>query len=210
MLSDEEKAHIRAEEIFRIEVRHFLEPAKSRTQKFLAFLNSNLGLWIISAVFVSGISATYSSYSARVAEARQTQESVRRLDIEITRRLEKLSVLDEGVITFTQKQTARAAISGTTEDDPRVGLLGDFRPIFREFEGRSLFALIWELQRSVPSGEKLEIAVPLQESKTVENVLSWVDLAEAVGDEDSKWKMRPEKLKDFAATEAKLRIARWK
>jgi hypothetical protein len=82
--------------------------------------------------------------------------------------------------------------------------------VFPEFDGRSLFALIWELQRSVPSAESSELTIPLQESRTVENALSWMAMVEPVGEEDSTWRMDAAKLKDFAAAESKLRISRWK
>jgi hypothetical protein len=54
MLTEEDRARIRAEEIFRVEVRRGEEADKlhpsGRTQVWL-FLNSSLGVWVLSFYF---------------------------------------------------------------------------------------------------------------------------------------------------------------
>ena len=87
-LSPEEKDRIEAEEIVRQEVIKRADAPKTLSDKLLKFLNSGLGLWLLSAVFVSGFSTIYSMVrDAHVAETRQLEAS-RKLTLEVSHRKE--------------------------------------------------------------------------------------------------------------------------
>ena len=133
MLNVHEQERIRAEEIFRDEVRKSLAAPSSRTEKVGAFLNSPLGLFLLSAVFLSGLSALATRWYETQQHKAATSENVRRLDIEIGRRLERLPILLEPIVTYTQLHSAREAIIGKHDSDPDVGRLGEFEAIFPEF-----------------------------------------------------------------------------
>jgi hypothetical protein len=174
-LSDEDRGRLRAEEIFRAEVQRSLCAPKSQLQRLLAFLNSSLGLWILSALFITGLSTTYSAWSAKQAERRRSEDAIRRLDIEIAHRIESISIIGDGVVTFTQLHSAKAALRGASEARPEVGELGDYRPIFIEFNGRSLFSLIWELQRTLPQSERVAVQPALTQARRLEVAFSWME-----------------------------------
>ncbi|UII20846.1 hypothetical protein [Fulvivirga ligni] len=58
MLNQSDKERIKAEEIFRNEVRKELEQGK-KNSKFWVFLNSSFGIFILSSVLIGGLSFGY-------------------------------------------------------------------------------------------------------------------------------------------------------
>jgi hypothetical protein len=105
VLTEEEKSRIRAEEIFRDEVRRELETKQppSRAQKIWTFLNSSLALWFLSSVVLAGLTTAVTSYQARHTEHLRKAESERRLDTEISSRIG----LALRVVRVQQAQVAR-------------------------------------------------------------------------------------------------------
>ncbi len=208
-LVDSDRKRLVAEEIFRTEVRQSLQPSMTRSQRVLSFLNSNLGLWLLSALFVTGLSTAYSAWSTRATAKRVAEESLRRLDFEIEHRMECLSVLDDGIITFTQLETAKGALSGTNAARADVGDLGEFMPIFIEFKGRSLFSLIWEQQKLVPVSEQAALEIPLEQVRNLASAFDWMVMHAPVGDEDSKWRVQPEKESELKNMLSRILAKRW-
>lgn len=91
-LSDEDKARVRAEEVFRHEVRSELEKAKDqpgRGERLLAFLNEPVILWLLSSIVVGLITWQYTLWQERQAQRQQVQAEVRNLDLEIHGRLRR-------------------------------------------------------------------------------------------------------------------------
>jgi hypothetical protein len=91
-LSDEDKARVRAEEVFRHEIRSELEKAKdqpSRGERLLAFLNEPVILWLLSSIVVGLITWQYTLWQERQAQRQQVQTEVRNLDLEIHGRLRR-------------------------------------------------------------------------------------------------------------------------
>lgn len=89
-LPEEEKAHIQAEEIFRLAARHELEarePVSSRQGRLWRILNSSFVLWFLSSVVVATIAAGFAKYQAGRTERIRQVETIRRLDTEIADRL---------------------------------------------------------------------------------------------------------------------------
>ena len=93
-LSDEQKAHIRAEEIFREAVRREPKPGSatnSLTTKIIKWFNQPLGIWFLSAVLVTGISEAHKSYQSRQAKVKseiESQMATRRARLELIRKLD--------------------------------------------------------------------------------------------------------------------------
>jgi hypothetical protein len=90
-LSDDDRARVRAEEIFRSEVRSQLANRErpSRGARLLEFLNQPVILWLLSSVVVGLISWQYTRWEERQAQQRQIQAEVRNLDLEIHGRLRR-------------------------------------------------------------------------------------------------------------------------
>ena len=90
MLSEEEKAKIRAEEVYRQELRQALERGDRgpfMREKLWSLLNSSFVLWFLSSIVVTALTASYGVYQrARDDEVRRL-ELQRRLDTEISGRI---------------------------------------------------------------------------------------------------------------------------
>jgi hypothetical protein len=80
MLSNKEKERIKEEEIFRAKVQKGLAVPQN---KLIKFLNSSLGIWLLSTLVLGFYGWAYSSYQT----SQQNEEIVRKLDIEIEARL---------------------------------------------------------------------------------------------------------------------------
>src|ERR1700730_14815893 len=90
MLSNEERNHIRAEEIFRAEIRESIaQQPRTTWKRFLKFLNTGVGLWLLSTVALGSITTIYSSWKTEDANSRQVRNRKGRLTIEIDYRISR-------------------------------------------------------------------------------------------------------------------------
>jgi hypothetical protein len=98
MLADEEREHIRQEEIFRQEVRRAIEErhVKSRV-KLWRFVNTSFGIWLLSTVAIGLISWSYTNWTEAKEKQRTTQELIGKLDLEIVARARNFESLLESV-----------------------------------------------------------------------------------------------------------------
>lgn len=170
MLSDNEKSVLREQEVFRKEIRDELSPPKQNSARGRAWevLNSNFGMWLLSAVLLSGLGTLYTRYQTGVDEARKNAEAERvesnrvselrdRLKLEISfrlstalSRLNKIDKMQQRAAQEDQKKYIQRALAPlalpTSDSEP---------PLFPEFKAFSGIALVAELRRHVPDGEKL-------------------------------------------------------
>jgi hypothetical protein len=209
MLSEADRERVRLEEVFRDEVRKSLHQPKTVGQRVFDFFNSSLGIFILSAILLGGLSAAVTRWSESHQKQAQDRETIRRLDIEIAYRVQHLPILSSGVITFTQLHTAKGALLGKPEQHPRVGKLGEFEPIFPEFYGRTLFFLIWELQRTLPPEQRAQFEVPLAQTRLLPSFLDKMHLVKPVDGEDSQWAMPEKEREPFRVTVSAIRLGRW-
>jgi hypothetical protein len=90
MLLEEEKNRIRAEEVFRQEVRREIETgmAKQSTGKqFWSVLNSSFALWFLSSVVIASLTTVVTMYQKSHSEQMQKTDIQRRLNMEISSRI---------------------------------------------------------------------------------------------------------------------------
>lgn len=90
MLTEEERARIRAEEVFRLETRRELEASKPRPsyrEQLWALLNSSFALWFLSSVVLASLGSAYARYQTGQLEQARKVEIKRRLDTEISNRI---------------------------------------------------------------------------------------------------------------------------
>jgi hypothetical protein len=135
MLSDDEKARIREEEIFRAEVQKSLIAKPSG--RLLSFLNTSLGIWLLSTLVLGLFGWTFAQWQA----TRANEEQIRKLDAEIETRLE----------------AANAYLSSATPENALLILLnppGAERALLPEFVNRNLKSLLYELHDRVPFWER--------------------------------------------------------
>jgi hypothetical protein len=145
MLSSEEKNRIRAEEVFRQEVRRELSTKKDG--KLLTFLNSALGIWLLSTIVVGLLSWSYTVWRDSRASASQTAETIRRLDAEIASRIHFLQSYLPSVQKREDFWTALWMI-----EQPRDAHLT--LTVFPEYNSRGLTSLLWELRTLTPELQK--------------------------------------------------------
>src|SRR5205085_6480327 len=95
MLTDLEKEKIRLEETYRNEVKEVLQEKNIKKpffDKVISFLNTSLGLWLLSAIFVSGGVKLYEDYKANSEDKKKTNEAIAKLDLEISYRYSRILV----------------------------------------------------------------------------------------------------------------------
>lgn len=154
MLTDEEKEKIKLEEAYRAEVREFYK-TKAPKKSFLSFIprffNSALGLWLLSAIFLTGGVKLYEDYKADKADIRKTNEEIDKLELEIGYRYSKVLVnLYDLSFDSLQPQLSR---DQRIEEVRRVALgIGESKNsenifLFTEYSNWSLLALLAEENR---------------------------------------------------------------
>ena len=84
MLTDDEKRHILLQEQYRAEVRDNIDSAQTRGA-LSRFVNSNFGLWLLSAVFITGLGGAVTWYTNYLTERSRIRDRVERFRA-VTRR----------------------------------------------------------------------------------------------------------------------------
>jgi hypothetical protein len=148
MLSSDDKKRIRAEEIFREEVRR--EVSRKKEAGILSFLNSSLGIWLLSTIVVGVFSWSYTVWKESRSHAQESQEKIRRLDTEIAGRVRFL----EGYLPSVKKREDfwLALWAVDQPGDSRLSVT-----VFPEYHSRGLTALMWELRSNLPASESASI-----------------------------------------------------
>jgi hypothetical protein len=154
VLSEAQAQQIRAEEVFRDEIRKSLVPRETGGKKVLAFFNSALGIFLLSSVALTGATTWHAQHAAERQASTTRDEQQRRLDVEIAYRLTLLAPLTVSQFSFTELHNERGAMRGKVRRDPQIGDLAPYEPIFPEFLGRSLYALIWECRGNLPEDQR--------------------------------------------------------
>jgi hypothetical protein len=136
------------------------KPARRETKRerpLIQFLNSALGLWLLSTLFLSIGSWLYAEWSQSRAEAARRHEQMEKLDTEISSRLDNGSLL---LTLFRDVRDLERPHAAPFGDLPERVLLPprDGSGVFTEFAGRNLRSLLVEL-RSVMKGEPDEVCI---------------------------------------------------
>lgn len=158
---------IRREEIYRDEVRRALErsPPPTRRGRAWAFLNSSLGLWLLSAVGLTGLTSAYTAIEGRVTAAQAQAQQVARLDLEIEWRLSQflsqlrdLSAPDSRspvrLAPDHSMDEVRAAWANLVSCPDTTCSAARSSGVHPEMERRNLLSLLVELQKLSPEGRE--------------------------------------------------------
>jgi hypothetical protein len=165
MLTDDDKARIKAEEIYRREVEHELGSGKKKS-RIWELLNSSIFLWFLSTIAVGGITYVWTVHQNRI-EAERTQaqkkfieissrnEMIDKLNIEIEGRLSQFLVDVEHMVnkpydkTFTLKNPYTLADVRKRWDlmklPPRVSQTAS--SVYPDLADRGLVSLVIELDK---------------------------------------------------------------
>jgi len=157
MLTPEEVKHIHAEERLRNDIRQHIETATSpaveevsvKSNALMEFLNSSLGMWILSSVLLTGGAATYQQIQHGYQIHEQNHHLLVSHLFEIQNRVDNMEYL------------LRRA---NTVGDAKKALSGLFRstfPIAPELQNRSLSSLYFSVYSLIPgtSQQKAQEAI---------------------------------------------------
>jgi hypothetical protein len=172
MLTDEEKSKIKEEEIFRFEIQKDIESQK-RKFSFLSFLNSALGIWILSTIIIGLFTYFFNDYITTRKENKEREDKIRQLDTEIESRISQFWVniyplvdikvtslpLKKGISFDTVKVCWQAF-----KNSPSVNKKLTYS-IYSEYESRTTVSLMVELKKLL--AEKYEI-----ESESAEDIVN--------------------------------------
>lgn len=151
MLSEIQKNKIRAEEQYRHEVRHALEKqqaAKSSKNKVVGFLNTNLGLFLLSTVFISAFSWGYNKFEYSVQEKREKERNTKKLKIELVNRFRFVGKIARRY-PGEERAMIRTAIFGLNGGNYNsLSPIPGYSPIYPEFKERSILSLLTELKET--------------------------------------------------------------
>jgi hypothetical protein len=173
-LDESTKNRIWSEERFREEVRKQLEEQSSKEKpgKWLKFLNSSFGLWVLSAVFISGAGGLYTQWhtshqeGVKLDDQRRTEEKRlvelhERMKLEIAHRLSQTLIRLSDAADSGQPERLR---KGRTEKDVRV-ILEDFAtgtgirlaPLYADLANQTTLAMVVEVSASSKSDQSAQL-----------------------------------------------------
>ncbi len=165
-LTTEEIDRIRFEEILRAEIRAKIdEEAKStKTKKPIwDFVNSTFGIWLLSAIFVSGAGAIFTQYQQENAEREKKIDTIEKLDLEIGYRFSQVLLR---LYELSDKGAPMANLkTGKTETDVKKVLeilhespSRSITTLYPEYDKLGLPSLLAELKRhTTDKGEREKI-----------------------------------------------------
>ena len=83
ILTEQEKGRIRAEELYREQLRAEISKPKTGIAKLLAFLNSPLGIYVLSSLLLSGATYVYTQHKENQDKQRAQKEELAKVQDEI-------------------------------------------------------------------------------------------------------------------------------
>jgi hypothetical protein len=143
-IPEDVQARIREEEAFRAQVKRELEGQKADGKITpWKFLNSNLGILIVTSIFVTGLGSLFTLWNQKHDSAD-------------ARRKEERKILDEYDMRLNEIKYYAAGIEQATDDDQRSQLLmyvwyaargtQEYQPALPEFRGAHMAGLIVQLE----------------------------------------------------------------
>jgi hypothetical protein len=169
LVTPEDIARIKEEEMVRIEIRNQLVKSTEKNTGLWHFLNSTFGLWLLSAVFISGAGALFTLYQQRTAVQQRERDTIERLDFELGYRLSQTLVR---LYDLTDRQNPRANIKpGIAEREVKevLAILHEptaktIAPLYAEFGDMGIPSMIAELMRHTNDAEeRKKLAVTLSD-----------------------------------------------
>ncbi len=203
MLTGGEKDRIRLEEVYRREVQLALsrtEPAPGLQKRVWTFLNSAVGIFLLSTVVVGGLSWSYAKWDESRHVRRKTEQQAERLVIEIAGRVRFLDRNCCVDISWKKLYDLDFVFDGMIEEWLP-------RPSFPEFKERSLASLMWELSVLVPEDERVELRMLSESAYLFGDVLkeSIVDTISVPKPEAAEWRLDSER-----SALLRCRVDQWK
>ncbi len=135
MLSDTEKKKIYQEEMYRFEVKKQIEGDKPKRNKLVSFFNTNLGLFLLSSVLLSGLTFGYTIYSNNLKNRREEKILKAKLKQEINTRISYIESIAKVMMRENFPDISKAFM-GSADG-------GEFNRL-EEFRNRTIYSLTTE------------------------------------------------------------------
>lgn len=165
MLSQEEINRIRHEEQVRIQIREELDgsltEAKKTGSKIMEFLNSQVGMWLLSSVVLTGGAALIQQVQHSYQIREQNHQQLVNHAFEIENRLDNMQFLLRHAKTVGDAKKALA------------GLFKSIYPLSPELQNRSLSSLYFSIYNLIPTDrqkradEAIEFVRQLEDSEYI-------------------------------------------
>lgn len=186
-------------ELIRADLRKEIELKISKQDAigFWGFLNSGFGLWLMSAIFISGIGTLYTNHQNAEKERQQIAETSRLEQKKAIDRINRLSMefsyrLSNALIKL---EAASKAMKSDPSRDPyklRIDALAalsnpsseQMPPLFSEFKAYSGVALVAELSTIMDTGENKALKERIAALSGILNDASIVDISKPQGFQD--------------------------
>lgn len=121
--------------------------------KIWIFLNSKLGLWLLSSIVLSGLTFSYSIVENMFHNNNARNEEIRKIDLELQNRLYVFGrALTRNQDKEMRKKIADIVGSLASPDKSNYPIY-----VFEEYKNRTTQSLIWELHSLVEDSEKKKI-----------------------------------------------------
>src|SRR5687768_6390457 len=134
MLTDEERDRIRAEEVFRDEVRKSLDDKRSSRRGVAAVINSPFVIWLLSSVVIGLVSFGYTQCNASREERARTEKLRSELIIRLGRAMKDIE-LEKNNPNVTAGSIVNSLLSAPGSDRMNLAEFADrsFYAVFREW-----------------------------------------------------------------------------
>lgn len=151
MITEEDKERIMSEEIFRDEIRKSLREKEqdSFRKKTWKLINSPIGLWLLSTVFVGSIVYFYNDTKLKNEILANNAATLHKLETETSNRLQqfRLSLSNQNPASiYYENEELAYMIDGTLLIN---GSLAQKKPVyvFPEYKERTMNSLLYEIER---------------------------------------------------------------
>ncbi|MEA2553047.1 MAG: hypothetical protein QOJ65_1223 [Fimbriimonadaceae bacterium] len=156
---------IQRDEELRYRLRKTLDE-KEGPRGVWGFLNSPLGIWLLSSVVLGSFSFLFSQWQASAAtRARQSEQAVR-IRTEIGYRMQDYA----SHIAEAKEETNPTKRSALYESIDKIDYNPGF-PLFPEYKDISIMALVLNLREIVPENDKANVEQVLQNLKAMNTIL---------------------------------------
>lgn len=168
MLTEEEKARIRAEEAFRMEVRRELTgtapvptaefAGQTLRQRLWAMLNSAVGMWFLTTVAAGAITTAYQWGDASLKRQSEIRLATGRIGTELNNRIDAIEERLESASTDADVVAALGQLDA-----------GTIR-IFDDLKERNVVSLLIEIGANAKGAYKADVQAAIQAARQLERL----------------------------------------
>ena len=147
---------IRLQELYRAKLTHRFDSAAPES-KLWKFCNSTFGIFLLSSVFISSFSWTYTQWTTAHKERADRERSFQRLQMEIANRLRYAGAMTQRFPSSKYKMVREAIYGYDPQGNLNPSWIRHYSAVFPEYRERNLASLVWELSALSTPQQREEI-----------------------------------------------------